>query len=98
MKNPISVISTCTEYPTDPFHPLLPFICISARISTCLTRVILSRMEAHQMKLNPKCILMTRYCDLPGQLSNHTIWQCNLGVVLDNQLSFFPHTAKPQSP
>ncbi|KAF7709877.1 hypothetical protein HF521_016727, partial [Silurus meridionalis] len=76
---------------------------VSARISTCLSDISLW-MSAHQLKLNP-CkteLLIIPGDSSPGQdlqitlhdsLLSPSATACNLGVTMDNKLSFFPHVA-----
>ncbi|KAI5622218.1 hypothetical protein C0J50_18226 [Silurus asotus] len=54
----------------------------SARISACLSDISLW-MRAHQLKLNPS---KTELLVIPATARN-------LGVTMDNELSFFPHVA-----
>ncbi|KAI5097353.1 hypothetical protein C0J45_12662, partial [Silurus meridionalis] len=73
----------------------------SARISACLSDISLW-MSAHQLKLNPSKteLLVIPGDSSPGQdlqitlndsLLSPSATDLNLGVTMDNELSFFPH-------
>ncbi|KAF7698049.1 hypothetical protein HF521_004559, partial [Silurus meridionalis] len=75
----------------------------SARISACLSDISLW-MSAHQLKLNPSKteLLVIPGDSSPGQdlqitlndsLLSPSATARNLGVTMDNELSFFPHVA-----
>ncbi|KAI5098564.1 centrosomal protein of 57 kDa [Silurus meridionalis] len=65
-----------------PGRSLIPDTTASARISACLSDIS-SWMSAHQLKLNPS---KTELLIIPATARN-------LGVTMDNELSFFPHIA-----